>query len=110
MTYPNLLKRIRKDVLIYLFIAYILFDSLFLSSAIGFISISIFVIYALSHFRKPQVSCQTFILALALLLIALVVNSLGDSPEFEVVVKKLADWSYLLMILGVIQILVPTKK
>lgn len=106
----DIVKKIKNNPPLSMFIFYVLFDSLFLPTSIGFISIGVLMVYGMVSRKRAFQFRSSFISALVLILLAIVVNSVSDSIELNFVVKKLSDWAYVVIVLGLVQLLLYMKS
>jgi len=87
------------------FLAYVVIDSLVLSSKrIGFISLLVLVVYLMSGRNKRDAHKTTFAFSIFLIVLAVLLYLDGSLKVLYGPINKLSEWSYLLILTGIIQL------
>lgn len=104
----NKLKKKQKFSVIFISI-YSIINSLFFSENIGYISIAVLVFYLIVNIRLANTFKLSFLLSLLLICLAVVMYIFDIGNTWSVSIKKLAEWTYLLLLVGVLQLTIPEK-
>lgn len=107
-----------RKILYLLFRQYIIFVILLLFSistslvrgeSLGLGSVIILAFYFLMNLRNKNIYKLSFIIALMLLILAVILYVLDVTNALFIPIRNISDWSYLFLFVGAIQLLIYTR-
>jgi len=84
---------------------YVISSSLFFEEKVGFISIIILGLFFLVNLGQENTYKISFFMALSLLALAVIIYFLDVTDTLAVPIRMLSEWSYLLIIVGALQMI-----